>query len=141
MTSARYFFVGVYYACLHEALLVLSKLIIEHEDSITLFYLLNQVTNNPHLLEYATLEDVKDAIGEHRKMLEDYAPLRETIRTQRNRVIAHLDRKNINDPSAILSAPVNMIELRDCYQELLKIVNVYKGLYCTPKTGHFWSVS
>jgi hypothetical protein len=119
----------VYYASLHEALLVLSKLIVDHEDSINLYYLLNQVTNNPHLLEYATHKDVQEALSEHRKTLEDYTPLRETVRIQRNRVIAHLDRKHINDPSTILSTPVNMIELRDCYKELLEIVNVYKGFY------------
>lgn len=129
LTSARYFFAAAYYAFLHESVLVLSKLIIQHKDSICMFYLLNQAENNTRLFKFATPDCVKQSVKEHRALLDNYAPLVESVRTQRDRVIAHLDRKNINDPSAIFSAPVNMTEVGDCFQAILGILNVYKGYY------------
>ncbi|RLI51185.1 MAG: hypothetical protein DRP09_19475 [Candidatus Thorarchaeota archaeon] len=129
LSSARYFFITVYQACLHEAVLVLSKLVIAHKDSITVFYLLDQAENNPHLFSHTTHENVDMFVKKHKELLGNYGSLIDSVRNQRDRVIAHLDRKHINDPSTISNLPVNMVEVEKCFQDILEIINVYKKYY------------
>lgn len=129
MSSARYLFAAAYWACLEQSVLVLAKLTIKHRDSISIHYLLNQAENNTELFDSAAADEVVESIRDHRALLQDYATLINTARAQRDRVIAHLDRKNINDPPTILAAPVNMNEVEECYQALLTMLNAYKGYY------------
>lgn len=125
---ARWFRLVSYQACLNEAVLVLAKVVIEHKDSITLFYLFNQAEHTPHLFEFADADQLRDSLAEHRKAIKEHSLL-PTIKSQRDKVLAHFDKKHINDPTVITSAPVDMTEVEHCYEQLLDIFNTYQGYY------------
>jgi hypothetical protein len=126
--SAIWFRRAAYQACLKDTLLTLARLVIEHKDSITFFYLFAQAQHSPQLFEFAEPDQVRAVATQHKRTIQDHE-LVPTIKVLRDKVLAHFDRKHINDPSAITSAPVDMIEVERCYEELLHILNVYKRYY------------
>ena len=129
LLDAPYFFAGTYDACLRESILSLAKLTIADKKSITIEYLLDTAFYTPTIFQPTTLEELSAVITQHRKHLGELRPLIESVREQRDRVIAHLDRKHINSPALILSSSVNMTELGQCFETLLRMVNLYRGYY------------
>jgi hypothetical protein len=126
-----YLFNGVYLASVNEAVLALSRVVIEDESSITIHYLFNYAEHNPRLFSSQEIEDVRRSAETHKKRLQKYEQLIQSVKEQRDRVLAHLDKKHVNDPSALFSYPqgVNLTELGECLQELLDIFNFYAGYY------------
>lgn len=122
-----YFFFGVYRATVREAVLTLARIMKEHPDSITIYYLFNLLESNPHLFSPHSPEDLRQTVADHKARLEKYESLIESISEQRDRVIAHLDRKHVNDPSHLFAHPhgVNLTELGKCLWEVLDILNSY----------------
>ena len=126
INSSIYFFIASYNACLNETILAMSKLLIEHSDSISFYTLLKYAENNPNVFIFDRAKDVKIRVKEHKKKLDSYNQLINSIREQRDRKIAHLDKKHINQPSKILAMkPVDMIKVEECYQDIHQIINVY----------------
>jgi hypothetical protein len=126
-----YFFFGVYEAAKREAVLALARIVKEHPDSITIYYLFNLLENNPRLLSSDSPGSVRRAVAEHRAQLKKYEPLIGSVCEQRDRVGAHLDRKHVNNPSDLFAYPqgVNLTELGECLWEVLDILNFYAGYY------------
>ncbi|MBU0494645.1 MAG: DUF433 domain-containing protein [Chloroflexi bacterium] len=130
ITNARYFFVWTYQTSERESILTLAKLAIPDKDSITIHCLLNHALQSRRAFPFATPAEIKQAVARDKKQLEGFAPLIETIKGERDHVLAHFDRKLVNDPlKAFSHRPVDMTEVERCLQELLRIVNTYKG-YC-----------
>ena len=130
LAEAPYFFAGVYDACMRESILSLAKLTVPDNNSITIDYLLNTVLQNHRAFKLAATNDIEMAVARHQRQLnKELRPLIDSVKGQRDRVIAHLDRKHINDPSAILSNKVNMTEVGQCFEVLLQMVNTYKVYY------------
>lgn len=129
LVEAPYFFLGAYDACMRESILSLAKLTVPDNNSITIDYLLNTVLQNRRAFKLAATNDIEMAVARHQKQLKELRPLIDSVKGQRDRVIAHLDRKHINDPSAILSNKVNMTEVGRCFEVLLQMVNTYKVYY------------
>lgn len=130
INSARFFFMSSFSASLNESILTLSKLMINHPDSISIYYLLNYAQNNPSELKFATPDKIKQATKDHRLKLDNYNSLLDNIRFQRDKVLAHLDRKHVNDPDFILSnPPLDMNEVEVCYKELHRILNDYNQYF------------
>lgn len=131
LMKRSYFFYGVYQAAVREAILTLSKLASEHRDSITVYYLFNLVEHNPSLFSSDSPESVRASVADHKARLDKYRPLIESVREQRDRVIAHLDRRHVNNPSDLFTHTegVKLTELGECMREVLDILNVYAGYY------------
>jgi hypothetical protein len=126
ITRAQFFFVGCYRACLNETILALSKLLIDDSDSITIYYLLNHAKCNSRTFPYAKPEEIKRTVREHEKVLKKYENLKANIKFQRDRKLAHFDRKHINNPTEISSNPsVNMEEVEECYRDIHRIINAF----------------
>jgi len=126
--NARYFFAGAYEACLREFVLCFSRLVEEHCDSVSVHYLLNCAEQCAKAFPCANRDTVKKSVALHRKQLEALRPLIEDVRTQRDKVLAHLDRDHINKPTAVYAA-INLSDVERCLDEFLKIVNTYRE-YC-----------
>jgi hypothetical protein len=126
-----YLFFGVYEATKREAILALARIMKEHPDSITIHYLFNLLENNPRLLSSDNSESVRRVVAGHRAQLEKYEPLIESVCEQRDRVLAHLDRKHVNNPSDLFAYPqgVNLTELGECLWKVLDVLNFYAGYY------------
>jgi len=78
-----------------------------------------------HLL-HVSHKDLIASIHEYRQQLEDLKPVIEKLEERRSRVIAHLDRKLVNDPTSVLSRPLYSSEVEHAFHTLFKII---KGCY------------
>jgi len=127
LMERSYFFFTVYHAALREAILALSRLTREHKDSITIYYLFNLVEHNPRLFSQDGPESLPTSLAAIKARLDKYGPLIESVREQRDQVLAHLDRKHVNNPSDLFAHPggVNPTELGECLRELSGILNVF----------------
>lgn len=128
ITSARYFFISAYLSCTESAVLALSRLVIPNQDSINIEYLLNTAKHNSKVFSNVGKEEVLKAILEHEQKLKTIASLMVSIKDHRDRTLAHLDRKHINDPAAIIANPsIDMQEVEKVFYLILQIINTYKG--------------
>jgi len=128
-----YLFYGAYLASTNEAILAVARTAIADSDSITIHYLLNYAENMPHLFSSDDHEIVRQSVKEQKGRLEGFAPLIDSIREQRDRVLAHLDRKHVNDPSALFAHPegVDMTGVGRYLIAILDVVNFYAGFFNT----------
>jgi len=130
ITCARYFFTSAYLSCTESAVLTLSRLIIPNNDSINIAYLLNVSKQNPKAFSYTGKEEVLKAVLEYEQKIETIASLVVSIKDHRDRTIAHLDRKYINDPTVIFAnPPIDMREVERVFHLVLQIINTYKGYF------------
>lgn len=129
LTSARYFFAGAYEACLRESLISFSKVVMPNPDSISIDYLLNCAIQTPRAFPRITKDDLQKLVARHRAQLGAFQPLLENVKAQRDRILAHLERKHINDPSAVFAEPIDMSEVEKGFSVLLQIVNAYKRMF------------
>ena len=128
LTCTRYFFTSAYLSCVESAVLTLSRLIIPNNDSINIEYLLNVSEQNPRAFSYASKEEILKTVLEHKQQFGTIASLIASIKDHRDRTIAHLDRKYINDPKVIFAnPPIDMREVERVFQLVLQIINTYKG--------------
>ena len=129
ITCARIFFMGCYTACLIESVLSLSKLLIDHQDSVSLHFLLNYARKTPSSFPFGTPDRIIQVINESETQLIKFEPLRQIIKFNRDKSIAHIDRKHITNPTEILEkSNINMIDVEACYHEIHKIINRFMGL-------------
>jgi len=127
ITSARHFFAATYLSCIESAILALSRLAVPHSDSISIEYLLNCSAQSPKAFPRAQKEVVLNSVSEHRQQLKAIGSLIANVKEQRDQTIAHLDRKYVNNPSAIFSSPpLDMREIERTFVLLLRIINTYK---------------
>jgi hypothetical protein len=133
--TESYFFFGVYRAAMREATLALSRIMREHKDSITIYYLFNLIEDNAQLFSADDPEGLRQSVIDQKNQLEMHRVLIDSVSEQRNRVMAHLDRKHINAPADLFSHPdgVNLPELEKCLWEILDVLNFYAGYYGTGK--------
>jgi len=128
ITRSCWFFQAARIACTESAILTFSRLTIDHRDSIHIGYLLNCCRQNPGVFRHANPTLVSEALEKHKRQLEDMEPLVEAVKTPRDQSIAHLDRRYVNNPDAVFSAPpIDMRKLEQALTVLLSIVNTYKG--------------
>ena len=126
-----FFFRIVYSASVREAVLALARITKEHGDSETIYHFFNLVENNPRLLSPDDTRVVKQSVKTHRELLANHEPLIESVCEQRDRVLAHFDKKHVNDPSSLFAHPqgVDLTELGDCLREVLAILKYWGAEY------------
>ena len=128
ITCAMHFFGTTYLSNSESAVLALSKLVIPHNDSVNIQYLLNCAENSPKVFNHANKTEILQAVTKHRQELHDIALFIENIKTHRDQTLTHLDRKYINAPETVLATPpVNMNEVERAFILVLEMVNAYKG--------------
>ncbi len=122
-----YFFMGCYFACLNESILTLSKLLSEGPKSISIGLLLKFAKKNPEMFPFVNKDDLMRAVKDHEKDLKKYEQLKNNIKFQRDKKLAHLDREHIYNPTKILKNPdLDMNQVEDCYREIHRIINAFK---------------
>lgn len=130
ITCARYLFITTYLSCTESAILALSRLTIPNGDSINIEYLLNISEKNSQAFPHAHKEEILKAVLEHKQKLAAIGSLLANIKEQRDRTIAHLDKKYINNPAIITAnPPIDMNEVEKVFQLILHIINRYKGYF------------
>jgi hypothetical protein len=126
--SAHYFLAAIFAGCTESAILALSKLARPHKDSIHVEYLLNCCEHHPQLFPGVDKQEILRTVDEHRQQLERVKPLIDHVTIWRNRAVAHLDRKYINDPTSMASLPpIDMVKVEEAFVLLQGIINAYRG--------------
>ncbi|MBN1318448.1 MAG: hypothetical protein JXA42_23410 [Anaerolineales bacterium] len=132
INCAHYFFNTVEESCIESAILALSRVLIPHIDSINVQYLLNYSEQNHRVFPRADQQTIIDNVQRHRQQLASISSLIANIKEQRDRTVAHLDRKHVTNPSAVYAyPPLNYLEIESVFSLLLCIINTYSG-YLVP---------
>jgi hypothetical protein len=132
INSTHYFFSQVYQSCLESTILGLSRLLVQNSDSINFDYLLNYVEQNIDCFPRVSSREVKFTIAKHRERLQNCASLILSIKDQRDKAIAHLDKKHVNNPNMVFKyPPIHEMEIEELFELLIKIINTY-GSYLVP---------
>lgn len=123
------FLSGSYQACLDQAILSLAKLGIFERESVSVEYLLNCASQNVKAFRFASLGELEMKIEHHRHLLAEQKPFFDKVKGMRDRILAHLDRKHINEPDVIEQVQIEFNEIDHCFTIFVEILNTYKGYY------------
>lgn len=122
----RYFFVSAHVSCVESALLGFSKLM-SKKDEVSVSYLLDMCNQESSDFTRVNQSNVSIVVQEHQQQLAKLEPLIQQVKMWRDKAIAHIDRKHINDPAAIANMqPVNMEEVGEGFILLGDIINAYR---------------
>ena len=134
INCSHYFFSSVEESCLETAILILAKISISHIDSISIPYLLDYSEQNPTAYLNVGSDEIRSLVSMHRKEIEKLSSILGNIKEQRDRTIAHLDKKHIKKPSSVYAfPPLNLADVENLYVVLLNIVNDYSK-YLVPSS-------
>lgn len=123
----HYFFVSVQASCIESSLLGFSKLMSRGESEISITYLLKLFEQNPSAFPALPQANSFQVTQEHRHQLANLQPLIGHVKLWRDKAIAHLDKKLVNNPSATVQMqPVDMDALCEGFILLGDIINTYR---------------
>jgi hypothetical protein len=116
---------------IHEAswrglLIGLAGMLSTDQESITLGYLMDLASNHPYDFKYCSAEQLKNKVDQARKSLESLDKVESRLRAIRDRRLAHVDRKLINEPEAMHSLKISNSE---AHEVLLVIEEVFSTFY------------
>lgn len=123
ISTSRTFFETALFAFRRVTILAISRLVENDAESITFNYLFDHIENHPRIFKHADKKGVKKLLTAQRIHFNKYSDLFESVRSLRDRELAHFDRKHINDPSAIIPKPIELLEIEQSLKVLLEIVN------------------
>jgi hypothetical protein len=133
LARSSHFLAVVYHASLRETVLAFARMVEqrEHQSEVTIHWLLKYAENNPGLFSNTDHTEVRESAKRHRRQLQEHQTLIDSVLEQRDRTLAHLDKKHVNDPDALFSNPagINLVEMERCFQVILEILGFYMGYY------------
>ena len=113
-------------ACWDSSVLALVKVIDKHKSSQNIFYLLNCLESDPSSYPYVNESELLEQISNHRDELSKIDEILPSLKEKRNKVIAHLDKKLVNQPETVFSyPPLDTESLYPAFQVLRGILKVY----------------
>jgi len=122
-----------YWSCLDQSALILSRLIVtklKNADSINIPYLLKQAQANPELFYYAESGEIENIVGKHRELIESYKSVIDVLEEQRDRNLAHLDRKHVNRPDWHENqTKLDLDRIEQLFKDLIDVMNDYHRLF------------
>jgi hypothetical protein len=119
-------------AILHEAILGITRLTDENQESINFKLLLDMAENHPRLFKYSPVE-VRTLVESNRLKLANLGTLLKALRSLRDRELAHLDRKQLNDPGSVILEPIQSQNLSFCVDILTMILSdLWQAFYGSP---------
>lgn len=127
LAQVRYLIVSVQVSCVESTLLGFSKLMSDKKDEVSIGYLLNICIAKPCVFTCVSQADVLQTAKRHQEQIVELKSFVLQVKMWRDWVIAHLDRKYVNDPALIDEMqPVEMEIVEKSFIMLLDIINVYR---------------
>ena len=118
-----------------EAVLGITRLSENDKEAINFKLLLDIVENHPRILPY-NLVGMESLVAYQREKLASLDPILQTLRPIRDRELAHLDRKHINDPQVVTTNTVPISDLSHCTEILSQILaEIWQTFYGVPYPG------
>ncbi|MGD8848578.1 MAG: hypothetical protein PVI81_04995 [Anaerolineales bacterium] len=110
-----------------RALLIgLAGVLSTDQESITLTYLLDLASNHPHFFRFSEQNSLMQVVDRSRTKLRELDEVELKLRLERDRRLAHLDRKLINEPD---SFEENRIQLEEALDVLKITEQIVSTLY------------
>ncbi len=125
--KSHYFLASVHMSCVQSSLLGFSNLMSDKKNEISVEYLFNMCNEKSLVLNGVSKEILSDTIQTHQKQLAALKPLIQQVKMWRDRSIAHLDRKYVNDYSTI--AKMQSVDMENVGKGLIllqDLINVYR---------------
>lgn len=115
-----------YETCWDAAILAVSKVLDNHKDSLSVKYLFNCLDSVPMQYPGLSRDALAMQIAEHRSEVADIEARIPGIWDERDRIVAHLDRKHVYAPASVRSSPpIEMDDLHSAIRALRRILLVY----------------
>lgn len=117
---------GIFQASWRALLIGLAGMLSTDQESITIRYLLDIANNHPYDFKNYPPEMVKDVVKRARSRLDALEDLEFRLRALRDRRLAHLDRKLVNDSSFLGDAEITMedcIKILDTIEDAVGLFN------------------
>jgi hypothetical protein len=123
----RSLFDTFYFSCLDESALILSRIAItKSNDSLHLKYLFEYARENSKLFKFAKPGEIERTVDAHLSLLESYDGFLVALTVQRDKNLAHLDLKHINQTNWHESQPMlDMERMEELYKDLTQILSAY----------------
>jgi hypothetical protein len=99
------------------------------QESITVSYLLDLASNHPYDFTHLAPEQVGNAVEKSRREIESVADLVDRIRTIRDRRLAHLDRKHVNEPQTMNDVKLGLEEAGVALKVAEKIIRQFSEAF------------
>ncbi len=113
-------------------MLGITSLTDESQESINFKLLLDMAENHPRLLKLSPIE-ARQLVEANRLRLASLDPVLKALRPVRDRELAHLDRKHLNDPYAGSPEPIQIRDLSHCLEVLNMILSdIWEALLAEP---------
>jgi hypothetical protein len=122
INAAPKFFQIARIAVFHETILGIARLTDENQESINFKLLLDMVENHLQLFRDSSI-DVRTLVENNRLRLAGLDTFLKGLRSLRDRELAHLDRKQLNDPTSINPEPIRSQNLSYCLDILTTILS------------------
>lgn len=127
LRNAHAFWGTTYEASVESAILALARLIVPHKDAISVEYLLNCVYQSPSAFPRPEREAVMRTVAQHRALLGAIGPLVDRVKNHRDRTIAHLDKRHVNQQDLLESQrPIDLDEIERAFGRILAVLNAYR---------------
>lgn len=124
--GAHTIFANSYSACWDAAILSVTKVMDKQKDSLSLTYMLNCIEADANNYPLLTEDELRKQISEHRQELHGLESKIPGIWEERDRIVAHLDRKHVNNPASVYSnPPIELDELHSAIRTLRRILLIY----------------
>lgn len=118
-----------YFSCLDESAFILSRITITkaaNDSSLNLKFLFDCAKSDPSVFRYAKPDEVIKTIDLHVTCLKTYDDFLKVLKEQRDRNLAHLDRKHINQPDWRANQQVlNLYSAEQLYKDLVRMMSAY----------------
>lgn len=117
-----------YAACWDAAILSVTKVMDKQPGSLSISYLLNCVEASSRDYPSLKTDELKKQIAEHKHELESIEERIPGIWDERDRIIAHLDRKHVNAPASVYTnPPIELDDLHGAIGSLRGMLLVYNS--------------
>lgn len=113
-------------ACWDSSVLALANVVVDNDDSLNINYLFNCLERDPSSYPYICKCKLRKQIKKHRDQLKQVDAILPRLKERRSKIIAHLDRKLVNQPETVFSYPqLDMESLIQAFLVLREILGVY----------------
>lgn len=110
-------------------LIGLAGLISTDSESITLQYLIDHANNHPYDYDDVSSDQVGRAVEEAMRQIRALEQAEIRLRVLRDRRLAHIDRKHINDPESMRTLRFSKEEAVEVLMQIESILNRFHKLY------------
>lgn len=119
----------IFHSARREAILAAARLASTDQESLTMHYLVDHARNHPQIFRAAPPGDLEQVLNRWDEGWRQWLGFADTLRAHRDRLLAHLDRKVLNEPEALSGLQVRLDEVEGLLEFMLDTLSAIYSLY------------